>query len=225
MNNRLAFITSLICIVACFSDILVTIILGAHYPGYSQFRDTLSQMGADISPVSRQMSLWWIILGSMFVISGICFRRTFLNANRHVKLVSWLLIIYGVGEGISSGLFPMSYSEEGFDLVSYLHLALSGLGVLAIIVLPLIVQKIFTRESFPKFYRYSYVVVVLGLIFIGFFSLSKSIEDPQNYIVQYKGLWQRVLSLNFYCYLMVLVVLMLMNRSTQTPDSTNSTIK
>lgn len=213
MKNRLVIITSLICAIACIGDILVTAILGSYYPGYSQLSNTLSKMGSDISPVAQQMSLWWVILGSMFVIFGICFGQSFLNANRYVKLASWLFVAYGVGEGISSGLFPMSYKEEGFDLMSYLHLGLSGLGVLALLILPFVIQKIFSEKSFPKFYRYSYVVVILGLVFIGLFSLSKSIDNPQNFFVQFKGLWQRILSLNFYIYFMIITVLMVQNRS------------
>lgn len=213
MNNRLVILTSLICITACIGDILVTAILSTYYPDYSQLRDTLSKMGSDISPVSRQMSLWWVILGSMFVVFGICFGQSFLNANKHVKLASWLFIIYGAGEGISSGLFPMTYKEAGFDLMSYLHLALSGLGVLALIIIPFIVQKIFSKKSFPKFYLYSYLVVIFGLVFMGLFTIAKSIDDPQNFFVEFKGLWQRILSLNFYIYFIIITILMVKNRS------------
>ena len=215
MKNRFVILSFLICITACIGDILVTVFLGSYYPGYSHLRDTLSQMGSDISPVSQMMSLWWVILGLMFVTFGICFGKSFLNANRYVKIASWLIILYGVGESICSGVFPVNYDEKVFGFISLLHIVLSGLGVLSIMILPFVLQRIFTKKDFPGFYRYSYVTIAIGLLFISLFSLSKSIDDAQNLFVQLKGLWQRILSLNFYLYLVSLVVLMVQNRSSK----------
>ena len=222
MNNRLAIISSIICITACIGDILVTAILGSYYPGYSHLRDTLSQMGSSISPVSRMMSLWWIVLGLMFVAFGVCFGKSFLNPSKYVKIAAWLIVLYGVGEGISSGVFPVNYNENGFDFNSLLHIVLSGAGVLAIMILPFVLQQVFIKKNFPHFYRYSYIVVVLGLLFISLFSIAKSIDDSQNFFVQYKGLWQRILSLNFYCYLISLVLLMLKDKSNKSLPTLNS---
>ena len=213
MKNRFVILSFLICIAACIGDILVSSILGSYYPGYNHLRDTLSQMGSDISPVAQMMSIWWIVLGSMFVFLGISFGKSFFKPNKYVTIASWLIVFYGIGESICSGVFPVNYNENGFDLISLLHIILSGLGVLSIMILPLVLQRIFTKKDFPSFYRYSYLAVALGLLFISLFSLAKSIDNPQNFFVQYKGLWQRLLSLNFYCYLISLVILMLKYRS------------
>jgi len=144
----------------------------------------------------------------MFVLLGLSFYKSFNITSKYIKLASWLFVFYGVGEGICSGVFPVNYNESGIDFISMLHVILSGIGVLAIMILPIVIQKIFTKKDFPLFYNYSFIVVALGLLFISLFSLAKSIDNPLNFFVQYKGLWQRALTINFYIYLTTLVVLM-----------------
>jgi len=187
---------------------MISTIQGLHYPGYSHLHDTLSQMGSSISPVSSIMSVWWSILGFMFVLLGVSFYKSFNNSSKYIKLASWLFVFYGVGEGICSGVFPVNYNDSGFDFISMLHIILSGIGILAIMILPFVLQKIYIKKYFPLFYNYSFITVALGLVFIILFSLAKSIDNPENFLVQYKGLWQRALTINFYIYLTTLVVLM-----------------
>jgi len=154
------------------------------------------------------MSVWWSILGFMFVLLGVSFYKSFNNSSKYIKLASWLFVFYGVGEGICSGVFPVNYNDSGFDFISMLHIILSGIGILAIMILPFVLQNIYIKKYFPLFYNYSFITVALGLVFIILFSLAKSIDNPENFLVQYKGLWQRALTINFYIYLTTLVVLM-----------------
>lgn len=213
MNKRFTIISFTLCITACLGDFLITYFLGASYPGYSHLSDTLSKMGSLISPVSKLMSTWWIILGSMFVVFGITFWKSFVNANNYIKLAAWLFVFYGIGEGICSGLFPVNYNESGLDLISWLHIILSGIGVLSIFILPFVLQKIFTKEYFPVFYLYSYIFVTLGVIFLSLFSIAKSIDDPTNFFVHLKGLWQRILTINLYGYFIYIVIIMVRQSS------------
>ena len=224
MKKRLANLFLVICLLACFGDAIITAVVGSFYPGYSHLSDTLSQMGSDISPVAFIMSSWWVILGLTFVLLGIILAQVPSIPNKHFKIASWLLIGYGVGEGISSGLFPVSYTQTENDVISMLHIALSGIGVLSILLLPLILQRFFDRKKFHSFYMFSYSVVGFGLLFIGSFSLAKSIDNPQNFFVIYKGLWQRLLSLCFYSYLVALSLLMFNYNKVTNKEIKNSKI-
>ncbi len=64
---------SCICITACLADLLILYTLGKKFPGYNQATDTLSRLGASVSPVSSVVSYWWVILGIVFILFGIGF--------------------------------------------------------------------------------------------------------------------------------------------------------
>ena len=213
MNRRFTTITFYLCIITCLSDIVFTTVAGLSYPGYSHLHDTISKMGALISPISKLMSTWWTIIGFAFIIIGLFFQKSFNESSRYTKLILWLFVGYGVGEGICSGIFPVNYSNNDLDFVSTLHIGLSGLGVLSFFIIPIVLQKIFTKKKFPVYNGYSYLVLILGLGFIVLFTLSKSIDDTQNFFVIYKGLWQRLLTLNFYAYLITTVIIMYKQRN------------
>jgi len=199
MTKNLQKTAFAICIVACTVDVVISSAIGFFYPGYSQLRNTLSQLGASISPVSSVMSTWWIILGSLFIVFGVLFGQV-IKGIKYSKLSTWLIIAYGVGEGICSGLFPVDYASDKLNLISELHIILSGIGVLAVFLLPIVLQRIFTKDLYPKFYWLSYVAIFMGLFFIILFSIAKMYDDPNIFISAYKGLWQRLISLNFYIY-------------------------
>jgi hypothetical membrane protein len=199
MTRNLQKIDFAICLVACIGDVVISSTIGFFYPGYSHLRNTLSQLGSSISPVASIMSIWWITLGSLFIVFGVLFGQV-IKDTKYSKLSTWLIIAYGVGEGICSGLFPVDYSSNEFNLFSELHIVLSGIGVLAVFLLPIVLQRIFTKGFYPKFYWLSYIAIFMGLFFIILFSIAKMYDDPNIFISAYKGLWQRLISLNFYIY-------------------------
>jgi hypothetical protein len=208
MSINLRKATFAICVIACLGDIVITSIIGLFYPGYSHLRNTLSQMGASISPVSVVMSIWWIVDGLLFVLFGILFGKIYPN-DKFSKMASWLIIAYGIGEGICSGLFPVDYSSNSINIASEIHIVLSGLGVLALLLLPFVFQKVFDKHLYPKFFRLSYFAFFAGLLFMVLFSVAKMYDFTDNFFAQYKGLWQRLITLNFYVYFLVLALIIL----------------
>jgi hypothetical protein len=208
MNNNLRKTAFAIVLLACIGDTAITSVIGFFYPGYSHLRNTLSQLGSSISPVATVMSIWWIVVGLLFVLFGYLFGKIYFN-DKNSKLASWLIIAYGIGEGICSGLFPVDYSNNEFNLVSEVHIALSGVGVLALLILPFVFQKIFSKQLYPKFFKLSYLVFLIGLLFMVLFSIAKLNDTDNNFFAQYKGLWQRLISINFYLYFLVLALIIL----------------
>ncbi len=209
-DRSFVLVTSLICIVACISDYIIVFILGSMYPGYSQLSNTLSELGVSASPVSAIISTWWVILGSAFVIFGLGVRKAYPDGGKIIKWASWLIIFYGLGDGVSSGVFKISRMADGqLTNIGLIHDGLGGIGVAAVMILPFVLLKLFPKEKNPGFFRFSWVILIAGPVMLILFSIAKMLNNPDNFFVMYKGLWQRLMSLVFYAYLTTLAVRMI----------------
>lgn len=191
------------CYTGCIGDFLSLFILGPKYPGYSQMHDTMSSLGASASPVSGTISAWWVILGILMIIFAFGFRAAYPRDNKYVTTVFWLLILYGLGEGMGSGLFKADTVSGSYTFSFIIHDVLGGAGVIAILILPLIVQKIKPFFSSRGFIRYSYITLTLGLLFLILFTF-RFIGNENNILSAYKGLWQRLFVADYYLFLMVI---------------------
>lgn len=202
-----AKIVAVICILTCVSDFIVVFALGSYYSGYSQLKNTMSSLGASMSPVSNIISIWWICIGMIFICFGIIFRKTFHGHSKNIKLGSLFIILYGLGEGIGSGLFKADKIDGKMTSSFLMHSLAGGVGVVAALVLPLVLRKAIAIERKLQFYVFSWIVFTLGLIMTILFTFRFSSSET-NFISLYKGLWQRLFMLNLYIYFIVLAILM-----------------
>jgi hypothetical protein len=202
MINRkiLVFAGSAACFAGCTCDFISLFILGPEYPGYSQVYDTMSSLGSSASPVSDIISIWWVILGILMIIFAFGFRAAYASGDKYVKIVFWLLILYGLGEGLGSGLFKADRVSGSYTTSFIVHDILGGAGVVAILIMPLIVQKIKPFFSNPGFIGFSWITFVLGTLFLVLFSF-RFIGNENDILAKYKGLWQRLFILNSYIYI------------------------
>jgi hypothetical protein len=207
-KKSLILIASIACFTACIGDFWVTFVLGDYKPGYSQLRNTMSLLGVTTSPVSGIISLWWIILGLLIILFAIGFGKAFGYHKRPVQIATWLIISYGVGEGLGSGLFKDDLMNKTVTLSGDIHEILGGIGTSAILILPFIVKIIIPRATNPGFHTLSLSVFILGVFFLAMFLL-RLIPYESNDILLYKGLWQRLFILVYYIYLMVIAVIMI----------------
>jgi hypothetical protein len=191
------------CFTGCAGDFLSLLIFGPKYPGYSQLYDTMSSLGSSASPVSNIISAWWIILGILMVIFAFGFRAAYSPRDKYAKTVFWLLILYGLGEGLGSGLFKADRISGSYTTSFIIHDIMGGVGVVAILILPLIVQKIKPFFSGPRFIKYSRITIIVGILFLILFSF-RFAGDKNNLLARYKGLWQRLFVLVYYIYLMTI---------------------
>jgi Protein of unknown function (DUF998) len=201
-------ISAVACIIACIGEFVFIFILGAYYPGYSHLKDTMSALGASSSPVSNEISLWWVIMGVSFIFFGTGFKKAFTGKGRYVNIASWVIILYGFGEGIGSGAFKADHVADGLTISEIIHDILGGIGITAILLFPLIMQKVITKNEMPIFYRMSRIVFISGIITIFLFVFRYS-SDENNFFEIYKGLWQRLFMLNTYVYLTTIAILMI----------------
>lgn len=199
-------IMSVVCIITCIADLVSLYVLGKMYPGYNQFKGTISSLGASDSPVSAIISSWWIIIGVIFILFAGAFRFCFLSFGKATTVTVILIMIYGTGEGIGSGLFKADYIGNQLTTSHIWHNITGGFGVAAMLILPLFISKIISPEK--KWFRvFSFVIFWLGLIINTLF-LARYLNNPDNLISIWKGLWQRLFLLNTYFYLSVVSVIM-----------------
>ncbi len=210
MKNKFIVVAFAASITACLGDFLVMFILGKYYPGYSQLRDSMSGLGASVSPVSFEMSAWWVVVGILLTIFGIGFGLTF--SNKRARIASWLIAIYGLGEGVGSGLFPADYVGDKLTFIGYVHDAIGGIGIAGIFFLPLVLLNFFKGNNNFKLYKLSIIVFALGFTFLLLFGIARLDYFTGSFIASYKGLWQRLLMLNYYSYIIVIAFYMLKHK-------------
>jgi hypothetical protein len=210
MKQSTTYITvsAIICIIACTGEFVTLFVCGAYYPGYSQLRDTMSSLGSSISPVSDEISIWWIIMGFLFIFFGTGFKKAFSKKGMYCNIASWLIILYGIGEGIGSGAFKANHVANGVSILLSIHDILGGIGVIAILLLPLIMQKVILRNEMPVFNQMSKIIFITGIITV-FLFLFRYSSNKNNFLVNYKGLWQRLFMLNTYTYLATIAIIMI----------------
>jgi hypothetical protein len=167
----------------------------------------MSSLGSSESPVSDIISAWWIILGILMIIFAFGFRAAYFRSDKNARIAFWLIILYGLGEGVGSGLFKADRIAGSYATSFIVHDILGSIGVLAIVLLPLAVKKIKPFCFSQAFVLFSHFVMIVGLLFLILFS-TRFIDFGKNQIALYKGLWQRLFVLVYYIYLMAIAVRM-----------------
>jgi hypothetical protein len=191
-------------IIACLGDIAVTFYYGRLYSGYSHLSDTLSKLGSDLSPVAKEVSVFWIFLSFFFIVFGAGFFLEYKNINGKIKLASFLIIIYGIGDVMGSGIFPANHLGQEAYISRTFHHIFSNLGMAGIIFFPLILIKTIRKNK--SFTVFSIIVFIVGLFCISLYGITeiKIIKDPA-----FKGLWQRLSILCYYIYVISVAFIMI----------------
>ena len=209
MNKKTIIIAgSIACFTGCIGDFWVTYVLGEYDPGYSQLNNTMSALGISSSPVSDIISTWWILLGFLMILFAFGLGKAFDYDNKFVKIAVWLIVIYGLGEGMGSGIFKADHVNNSMTLSAIMHEIMGGIGIAAILVLPIVMRKIIPQAKNPGFHTISLIVFFVGIFLLAMFLIRffpQKINDPSLY----KGLWQRLFILDYYFYMIVIAVIMI----------------
>lgn len=205
-------ISAIVGILACIVDIGVVCFLETRFPGYKPIFQTMSDLGHEGSPVAAIISTWWIAMGLMFILFGYGFYECF----RHLKkarTAGILLALYGIGEGLGSGLIPGAPGNIFDTPNSLFHNLLSGIGLLAAMLLPFVVMKMFDERQSTA-YWISWLTTVFGIFFFLLFAIS-NFYHREGYWISYLGIWQRLYTFSYFLYFIYLASLMLINRGKQ----------
>lgn len=210
MNNKKTLILagSIACFTGCIGDFWLTFVLGEYDPGYSQLNNTMSTLGISSSPVSDIISTWWVILGFLMILFAFSLSKAFDYNNKFVRIAAWLVVLYGLGEGLGSGIFKADHVNNSMTLSAIMHEITGGIGIAAILFFPLAMNKVMPRTKNPGFHTLSLVVFFVGIFLLAMF-LIRFIPQDQNDPSLHKGLWQRLFVLDYYLYMMVVAVIMI----------------
>jgi len=151
-KKPLVIMLSILCITVCVADLIGLYLMGREFPGYSQASDTISLLGSPVSPVSNIASAWWIMLGIVFIAFAAGFYAEFRDKGRVALTAGILIAVYGLGDGMGSGLFKVDHSGGTMTIATIIHDAVGGIGIIAVLIVPLVVRRVFRREEHPSFY-------------------------------------------------------------------------
>lgn len=196
-------ISAILAIFALIGDFIITFILGFFQDNYSHIEDTMSELGNKESRFKTILSIWWFIWGmSLIIFSFGLISYTYMPISRgHILTVAILISIFGFGAGNVAGLFPEDPKGKEESVSGKIHGIFAGLGYLALLAIPSILATI-TGEWFLVI---SIVVQILGIGFFTLFILSKNPKIGKS------GLWQRLFLFNYYSYMIIMAVIMIVH--------------
>jgi hypothetical protein len=208
MNNIMSFWGSKVSwgllISAILGDFIVAYILALFYPGYSHSKQVMSVLGNPHSPVATYLHIWLIVLGGLVCISAVNFYLTYSPVSKNLAGAGLvILIIFGVGAGILSGIFSVNETKEMETLGSKIHGIGAGIGFMALTFIPLIIGMLSVKSNDTAIGAVSFVSFVLSLIFFVLFIMSEK-EAFQNTVIGLTGLWQRLLLGSMYVPLLLI---------------------
>ncbi|MDP4186158.1 MAG: hypothetical protein Q8862_13495, partial [Bacteroidota bacterium] len=67
MKKAEVLFASIACIIACLGDFITDLFFGSYYTGYDRISQPMSTLGTVNSPVASCMTVWWIIMGLLFI--------------------------------------------------------------------------------------------------------------------------------------------------------------
>jgi hypothetical protein len=193
------------CFIACIGDFVVTFLIGSLYRDYNFLTQSESYLGNSKSPFAVYMSTWGIIFSLLFILYAYALKKTIFANGLWQLIAVWLVVIYGLGEGFGSGLFPYDYIGNELTLSAKLHSTFSIIGDAALFFLPYVFLRIYPRRFYPRIHAYAWFVGISGPLFIIFFNLA-----GQN-IIPFKGLWQRIYLLDYYSLIIAVTLDMLVD--------------
>jgi len=191
-------------IFGCLIDTFATFFYGARIEGFNQFRTPMSQMGILSSPVASQMAVSWILMGSLMIMFALGLRFAFEKNKTSAMIICWLIILYGFGEGLISGIFPADKAGQAHTWVGYVHNLIGGVGVTAVMVFP-----VFMIKLLPDIKRITIIVLIVGTIGVILFAIGRLIVSSTNLLGIYKGSWQRLYVFVYYAYIIIIAVILI----------------
>lgn len=174
-------------------DLLIPFVIALPYKGYSHLNTVMSVLGSKTSPLGLFYNIWMMISGCTIAIFGYMLYSYYNNEQEELAIILFiLLLIYGIGDEVISGIFPLNEKEDGMAVSNKIHGAGSVIGFVALQFSPLILAIIQFKEDMWYFGFSSIVFFLLSLIAFVIFVMGAN-PKFQNTVFAFEGLWQRIL--------------------------------
>ena len=189
--KTLIFIWSIILLI----DNLLPLVLAHFYPNYIHKEMALSVLGSRQSPVKWIYNIWCIVSGVVFCIAPYTLYR---EINCGLTIAIWiLLVIYGIGCEIISGVCPLNENRQEEDIRTRIHGSSSAIGFMTLLIVPLLLALLQLQMSKLIMGLISLFSFVTAFVLFCFFIIGEK-EKFSSTILRYGGLWQRLVLISCY---------------------------
>ena len=176
-------------------DNLLPLVLAHFYPNYIHKEMALSVLGSRQSPVKWIYNIWCIVSGLVFCIAPYALYR---EINCGLTIAIWiLLVIYGVGCEIISGVCPLNENRQEEDIRTRIHGSSSAIGFMTLLIVPLLLALLQLQMSKLIMGLISLFSFVTAFVLFCFFIIGEK-EKFSSTILRYGGLWQRLVLISCY---------------------------
>jgi hypothetical protein len=196
-----SLIALMACLIACLADMISLFIFARHFPAYNPNTQPISGLGASGSPVAGFVSGFWIFLGFVFLLFAYAYHKGNYSNLREIRITSWLIAIYALGEQVGSGLFPGNHLDRHLTTIGIIHNIIGGIGVMALMAIPFVLSRRYDPKSYPIFNSFLWIISFSGIILFVLFSVSRLNSQRVQWLRSWHGLWQRLFIANYYILL------------------------
>jgi hypothetical membrane protein len=197
---------SVFILVILFVDLLIPFFIAIPYKTYSHTQTVMSVLGCKVSPLGRLYNVWMVVSGCSITLFGY-FIFDYYRQNQYSLAITLLVsfVLYGIGDEVISGFFPVNEKKEDVTLSTKIHGIGSVVGFMAFLSAPLILGILQVKNNQVTFGICSISFFILSLIGFVFFIIG---EKPKfkNTIFALTGLWQRVLCALMYTPFIIWII-------------------
>lgn len=193
-----------ISLIAVIGDFLVCYILALFYPRYNHTKQVMSVLGCSNSPVRKVYNLWLVILGVFMIFFGVSLYVRYEDVSKPLAIMAMnILVLYGIGGCILSGIFSVSETKGMETVAERVHGIAAGVGFMSLAFMPLIVSLLYFKLNRMVIGISSIAVFVLTIVLFIVFVMSEK-ERFTGTVIGKSGLWQRLLLGCMYTPLLII---------------------
>lgn len=190
-NDAFHLIAALAGVAGPIAFVLIIILSGTLYDGYSHLAQAVSELGAVDSPVQPLQTFNFVILGTALALFTLSFHQRFPGSGR---LTAGLLLYFAIFALIGNGVFPCAPGCETDTTSGTLHVLTAITGFTALTVgLFLIGRGMRHHEEWSQWAAYTRVT---GYLIVGFWMLWLVVGPAGEVQPSVHGLFQRLMILS-----------------------------
>lgn len=180
-------------LIAVIADFLTPYVLGIFYPKLNQLTAVISLFGDIDSPVRSAFLIWSVIAGSFYTLSLPAIYAALKETSKVLASLATAAIgLYGIGDGIFTGLFSVDSVEAQWNFSTWVHNIGSGIGYTGFLLFPLILYLFYKKQNNSyESQRYLKLFILSGTI-AAMYGLARIPQLNQFTIFQQLGFWQRL---------------------------------
>ena len=183
---------------AMAGDLLVSLLLGRLYPGYSNLKMSVSALGNPSSPVRLFFNAWMLLEGILFLVSIPALHGRFAKTSAALAGATAVFVAaFAVGACVLTCFFSVGETKEVQTLASKIHGAGSAIGFTLFLFVPLLLALLCFKGGDNLLGAASAFCFVLSLACFALFVMSDK-EAFAGTVISYEGLWQRLNLLFMY---------------------------